>query len=347
MLNPLTPLFATTPPASGRLGDFSLRGRLGPLLAFALVCGAFYAGAGYSSPLALLIKLWVAYSIAFIALAVLAQLKGTDAPWRYLLPTAVSGIAAGGLVAAAIAYIPLRDVSPQWHELAQEWAAASAFAAFFVGLSLVTGTLRRREQLMAETRRQLLEARLRTLTAQIEPHFLMNTLANVRYLVKTDAPRAQSMLDHLADFFQGALERSRDKHSDLGQELQLVKSYLSIMQIRLGDKLQFAIDAGEELRQLSFPALLLHTLVENAVIHGIAPSKSGGLIRIAARRTEACIEVSVTDNGVGPNHSETGGQGVGLRNARERLETFYDGRATLRLTPAPQGGTLAKITIPA
>src|SRR5690606_40093334 len=103
----------------------------------------------------------------------------------------------------------------------------------------VTAAVRRREQRASEAQRQLVEARLQTLTAQIEPHFLMNTLANLRYLIKTDSRAAHEMIDHLADFLEGALERSRGLRSSLGEEIQLVESYLSIMRIRFGDRLSF------------------------------------------------------------------------------------------------------------
>ena len=293
----------------------------------------------------MLTELWLAYTTAFIALATLARIKGEDAPWRYVLSTAVTGVAFGGVVGAASVFVPhwaaLLDPARMLHE----WTLGAAFSAFFVGLSLVTAEVRRRELLAADARRQLLEARLQTLAAQIEPHFLMNTLANLRYLIETDTHAAAGMLDHLADFLQGALERSRSTRSTLGQEVSLVVSYLAIMRIRLGDRLHFSTDLPADLQSAPFPPLLLQTLVENAVRHGIDPKDSGGTVRITVRRHGDSIAVSVLDDGVGiaPDSKP----GVGLRNTRECLATFYAGRATLGLAEASPTGTIATISIPA
>ena len=173
----------------------------------------FYAWRGPVGAFLILVKLWAAYSTAWLALATLAALKGVDAPWRAVLPTAIVGAALGGVVAATMAFAPNWPALLDASSVLPEWTIGAAFAMFFVALSLVTAEIRRRELLAADTRRQLLEARLQTLTAQIEPHFLMNTLANLRYLINSDSKAASQMLDHLADFLHGALERSRATHS--------------------------------------------------------------------------------------------------------------------------------------
>lgn len=335
----------SSPGPRGRLGDFRWAGRGGPVFAFLLVVAALYAWRGVGSSLSMLIELWIAYTTAFIALATLAKISGEDAPWRYVLPTAVAGVTLGGIAGAASAFAPhwaaLLDASRMLHA----WMLGAGFSTFFVGLSLVTAEVRRREQLAADARRQLLEARLQTLTAQIEPHFLMNTLANLRYLIKTDTLAAAEMLDHIADFLQGALERSRSPRSMLGQEVALVASYLAIMRIRLGDRLRFSTDLPDDLHNAPFPPLLLQTLVENAVRHGIDPKDGGGTVRISARRDGDRIAVSVLDDGVGIAPNST--PGVGLRNTRDCLATFYGGRATFALAEASPTGTIATISIPA
>jgi sensor histidine kinase YesM len=174
----------------------------------------------------------------------------------------------------------------------------------------------------------------------------MNTLANLRYLVKSDAGTAHAMLDHLSDFLQGALERSRDLHSTLGHELQIVESYLAIMRIRLGEKLRFEIDVPQSARGVAFPSLLLQTLVENAITHGIGPADQPGLVWIRAREQDQRIVLVVGDNGVGFDAVGRPGHGVGLRNVRDRLEAFYQGRATFTIGGAPAGGTEATLSIP-
>lgn len=332
----------TDAPGSGA----RLISRFGPVALLLGVAIAMYWWGGTTSSVAILVKLWVAYSVAFIALASLAKLQGSDASWVYVVPIVVCGIAILGFAGAAVVFAPDWQVLLEPLSVGSEWAIGAAFSVFFVSLFLVTAEARRREQAAEDSRRQLLEARLQTLTAQIEPHFLINTLANLRYLIRTDAGAASRMLEHLADFLQGALARSRAPHSTLGQELELVASYLSIMQIRLGRRLQFTTQIPAELRDVPFPPLLLQTLVENAVTHGIEPSEKDGNIGVNVRRDGSRIVVHVTDDGVGIAGKECP-SGVGLSNTRERLATFYRGKASFELAPARPSGTTAAITFPA
>lgn len=344
---PLARVFrlAPRPGLRGRLGDFRWAGRSLPLLAFVAVAAVFYLWRGPAGPFWVLIKLWAAYATAWLALAALAAIKSVDAPWRVVLPTAAAGIALGGLAAAVISLAPNWQALLDVERLLPEWTLGALFAAFFIALSLLTAEMRRRELLAADTRQQLLEARLQTLTAQIEPHFLMNTLANLRYLIKNDTAAAAQMLEHLADFLQGALERSRTTHSTLGQEIELVESYLKIMQFRLGGRLKFSITAQPELADVSFPPLLLQTLVENALRHGIEPAGSGGNVDVSIQRAGGQIVLRVSDDGIGLRPDSV--PGVGLRNTLERLSSFYDGRASFDLGRGARSGTVATISIPA
>jgi signal transduction histidine kinase len=344
---PLTRRTEPAPPrAGGRWAGARLLGRFGPIALLLGVAAAMYWWGGTTSSVAMLVKLWVAYCVAFIALASLAKLQGGDATWAYLLPIAVCGIAIGGFAGAAVVFAPNWQVLLEPLSVGSEWAIGAAFSVFFVGVFLVTAEARRREQADEDARRQLLETRLQTLTAQIEPHFLMNTLANLRYLIRTDSRTASRMLEHLADFLQGALERSRAPHSTLGQELELVESYLSIMQIRLGARLRFTAQIPDDLRDVRFPPLLLQTLVENAVTHGIEPSEKAGTIEVTVHRDGNRIVVRVADDGVGIGDKDCS-HGLGLSNTRERLVTFYRGRASFDLAPGSPSGTVAAITIPA
>jgi sensor histidine kinase YesM len=169
----------------------------------------------------------------------------------------------------------------------------------------------------------------------------------LRYLIKADTRGAAEMLDHLADFLQGALERSRAPSSTLSQELALVESYLSIMKIRMGERLRFETDVPADLRGLPLPPLLLQTLVENAVKHGIEPSASAGVVSITARREDDRVVVTVADDGVGIEAGAEAPGGLGLRNTRERLETFFAGNATLEIARRMPSGTAVTISFPA
>ena len=183
-----------------------------------------------------------------------------------------------------------------------------------------------------------------------ETGLAQDSLRHLRSGGRREAIDADAVLlgrfEHLADFLQGALERSRAPNSTLGQEVELVENYLAIMQIRLGSRLRFTVRMTEDLRDVPFPPLLLQTLVENAVTHGIEPSAKEGTIDLTARRDGARIVVRVADDGVGIAGKDCA-HGVGLTNTRERLATFYAGKATFELVPNSPSGTVAALTIPA
>ena len=192
--------------------------------------------------------------------------------------------------------------------------------------------------------RQAIEAELKLMQAQVEPHFLFNTLASVQFLTETDPPKATMMLGHLLAYLRAALPQLRSNSTTLGQELDLAGAYLSIMQMRMGSRLSFSTDVPDELKPHGFPPMLLMSLVENAVKHGIEPLAAGGTIRIEARRRDGRLSVAVIDNGRGlPN---TIGNGVGLTNLRERLRALYAERGKITLEEQPPHGAQATIEIP-
>ncbi len=186
------------------------------------------------------------------------------------------------------------------------------------------------------------------LQAQVEPHFLFNTLASVRALVRQDPAQAEATLDALVDYLRATIPRLRDGeqalHSTLGQQLDLCASYLELMRLRTAGRLQYAIEAGPDLRVLPFPPLLLISLVENAVKHGIEPKRGPGRIVIDVVREADALTVAVTDDGVGLQPGVGGG--LGLANVRAQLETRYAGRAAFALTSAPGSGARAELRIP-
>ena len=197
----------------------------------------------------------------------------------------------------------------------------------------------------AELERQAVDARLRALQAQIEPHFLFNTLANVVSLVDAHPADAKRMLERLIELLRASLSASRARHATLGQEFDLCRAYLEILSIRMGGRLRYDITAAADLRGLPLPPMLLQPLIENAIQHGLEPKVDGGHVRLGAARTaEGLLEISVEDNGVGFGTMTRGG-GVGLSNLRDRLAAQYGSRARLTIEDALPG-TRVRLALP-
>ena len=196
--------------------------------------------------------------------------------------------------------------------------------------------------------KQAIEAELKLMQAQVEPHFLFNTLASVQYLTETDPAQASRLLGHLIGYLRAALPQLRAASTTLGQEADLASAYLSILQMRIGPRLAFEVDVPPELRTHSFPPKLLISLVENAIKHGIEPAAQGGVVSVQARRSGDSLVVAVSDTGRGLQPgSTTGGAGVGLSNVRERLAALYGSRGRFTLEPNGAHGARATLALPA
>jgi signal transduction histidine kinase len=195
---------------------------------------------------------------------------------------------------------------------------------------------------------QIAQAKLSALQAQVEPHFLYNTLANVQALTEVDPGSANKMVGHLIEYLRAALPKMRESASTVGQEIDLVRSYLNILQMRMGKRLTFVIDVPEDLRSIAFPPLMLPSLVENAIKHGLEPQREGGTVTIAARASGGTLILTVTDTGKGLSDgpAATAGSGVGLDNLRERLAGIYGVRGTFTLEAEAPRGTRATVTVP-
>jgi hypothetical protein len=197
--------------------------------------------------------------------------------------------------------------------------------------------------------RQMAEAELKLLQAQVEPHFLVNTLSNVQFLIEIDPPRAAHMMGHLIEYLQASIPQLRGRSTTLGQEAKLVNAYLSIMAMRMGRRLQFAVDVPVALEAVEFAPLMLLSLVENAIKHGIEPAADGGEVRVTARCEGGKLHVAVTDTGrglgAGAQPPSTTGSGLGLTNLRERLAALYGGHARLDLRDNSPRGAIACIEI--
>ncbi|MFO1306805.1 MAG: histidine kinase [Burkholderiales bacterium] len=194
--------------------------------------------------------------------------------------------------------------------------------------------------------RQMLEARLQVMRAQIEPHFLFNTLANVKRLCQRDVPRGITMLDNLVQYLRAALPQLRGGATTLGQEADLVRAYLDVLQIRMGAYLAFSVDVPADLRSCSFPPMMLLTLAENAIKHGLASSPEAGRIDVAARLEGPDLVVDVADTGVGFGVAKTSGTGIGLANTRARLAALYGSGSELALRANEPRGVVATIRVP-
>lgn len=192
-------------------------------------------------------------------------------------------------------------------------------------------------------RDQAVEAQLRILQAQIEPHFLFNSLANVRHLYREDVRAGEQMLDHLIAYLRSAMDDLRAEHSTVRKEIDLARHYLTIMQIRMGERLEYAFTAPDRLLEHAFPPAMLISLVENAIKHGLADADRGR-IALSAAAENGRLRLTVADDGRG--FSSVGGTGVGLSNIRRRLEAMYGNRAWLEVGAPPTGGFSATIVIP-
>lgn len=201
-----------------------------------------------------------------------------------------------------------------------------------------------------EAERRATESQLRLLQAQIEPHFLFNTLANVHALVDVAPEQAKQMLGAFTDYLRASLGTLRRDLVPLADELALAEAYLRVQQVRMEDRLQWQVEADANARSALLPPLLLQPLVENAVVHGLEPSVNGGTVRLLARVQGQQLLLEVRDDGRGLNAprragTRPGGNGLAMQNLRERLQTRYGASATLQAEDT-QPGTLARITLP-
>jgi len=284
------------------------------------------------------------------------------APWnkRHPIPRLALAVALGSLLALVLIVIvkqyDLVDITTRWKSFVGNYFA-SFFAGLFVSLFFF---VREREaradaalhQAQAERNllaRQAVEAELKLMQAQVEPHFLYNTLASVQYLIETDPPQASKLLGHLVEYLRTALPDLRAESSTLRREFALARAYLEILAMRMGSRLAWRAALPDALADLPFPPNMLISLVENAIKHGLEPSAAGGTVAIAARRDGDRLVVSVEDTGrgiVADTGSTTSGEGVGLANVRERLAALYGARGHFALEALEPRGTRAIIEVP-
>jgi Histidine kinase len=195
-------------------------------------------------------------------------------------------------------------------------------------------------------KRQLAEARMAAMQAQIEPHFLFNTLASIDHLIETDPPRASQMQKNLIALLRASMPAMRQSDTNLGRELEVVRPYLEILKVRMGERLQAQVSVPEGLYSADFPPMMLQSLVENAIKHGLEPKAEGGALSVSAEVVHGKLAVTVADTGVGFARAATAGTGMGLQNIRERLKLIYGDAAELRITENAPSGTRVGIVVP-
>ena len=196
-----------------------------------------------------------------------------------------------------------------------------------------------------QMQKELTAAKLGVLQAQVEPHFLYNTLASAQLLVRHDAAKADHMLGNLITYLRHSLPRLEGELSTVGEEAERARAYLEIMKIRMGERLAVDADIPEAYRIVPMPPMMLLTLVENAIKHGLEPTTRGGTIWISARESEGRLLITVADDGRGFS-AEGAGTGVGLRNLRERLRLAYGGKASFNIVSNYPKGVAATIALP-
>jgi sensor histidine kinase YesM len=233
----------------------------------------------------------------------------------------------------------------------------SSFTISFV-ISLVFATIWRRrvgelsaqialaneQERFAAAERATTQANLRALQAQIEPHFLFNTLANVTSLIHTKPDDAKHMLEEFIAYLRASLATTREAETTLGNEFQLMQNFLAILQIRMGARLQTKIDLPDTLQQFSMPPMLIQPMVENAIKHGLEPKIEGGTVSLSAYERDGMVHIVIADTGLGFRDSKS--NGIGLQNVRERVDKIYNGRATLSIEENTPCGTRITIAIP-
>ena len=324
--------------------------------------GAAFLYASGRLPGKVLTVLVGAMLLMVVTIAVINLTERLARPWRLAsLGAALLGCAIlirplAFRIQSAFGSLNLSDPINRAHWLMQPQVIALILESFAFGcLAAAPIFLRRQRQGRIRSLRdakvqrvsaenQQTEARLQALQAQIEPHFLFNTLAHIVRLHQVDAGKGRSMLQSLTAYMRSALPQMRQADCTLASELALTRSYVEVQQIRMGERLRVEVDVPAALMEARVPAMTVLTLAENAVKHGLGPKREGGTLRIEASRQGDMLEVAVCDDGVGLQLGA--GTGHGLSNTRSRLEAAYGSHAALAIENRAEGGVRAALLLP-
>ncbi|TNJ35690.1 sensor histidine kinase [Arenimonas terrae] len=354
-----TPAPAAAPRGLARLPGWS---RLRPLLVLCLVLSLLLLP-GWRASWAVLILRLVLVAVGLLGVFSLFERWPRRLPsWlaRWALQVAMVAAAVPFVVAGVYFLTTIGDALPWYRDvdgrlqgylmmvvlslLLAPWIAVAAL------IGQITGAAQRQalafELERSEFARREADARLRLLQAQVEPHFLFNTLANVRELVDARSPQASTVLGSLIAYLRAAVPRLHAPTTTVAQEIERVRAYLEVMHMRIPDRLQYALQVDDAALPMDCPPMALLTLVENAVRHGIDPSEEGGRIEVRLRLRDGRCQADVTDTGVGLRDGGDG-LGTGLANLRERLRLAFDGDARLQLSPLRPQGVTAAMDFPA
>lgn len=200
----------------------------------------------------------------------------------------------------------------------------------------------------ANLQREVSEAKMQMIQAQVEPHFLFNTLASVDYLIETDPPRASAMQKRLIQYLRAVLPQMRETATvtTLGREVDIVRAYLDLLKMRMEERLTVDIQVSDGLRSAAFPPMMLQSLAENAIKHGLESKTDGGTLRIKAEVADNKLRVSVTDDGLGFGAVASNGTGLGLQSIRDRLKLLHGNAAQLEIAPNTPSGVCSTIEVP-
>lgn len=321
----------------------------------------FRSGGGHLMNLASTLIVANAIGYTIHALFVLGHKTGVErrarnsGKWTSVLY--YTGVSTAGVI-GGFALVALAFDTRALHWLIQpRWLAVMGFSSFLISVILASVFFARERQARAEAElgrerlrgerieREAALANLRALQAQIEPHFLFNTLANVTSLVDPDPAKAKAMLESFIQFLRASLDATRLEATTLGAEAELVAAYLHVLQVRMGGRLRYRIDIPHDLRETAIAPMLLQPVVENSIRHGLEPKVDGGEVAFRARREADHVVIEIQDTGVGFAPTTCGG--VGLTNLRARLKLLYGDRASLAISENAPGGALVAIRIPA
>jgi sensor histidine kinase YesM len=260
----------------------------------------------------------------------------------------VVGSFIGGSLTGTLDYLLSNSMSALGANVMLGLIFGSAIGHYFFSNYKMTGAkleLQQRENQQLTAQKELAETQLRLLQAQIEPHFLFNTLSNIHSLIETDPRRASTVLEAFSDYLRASLRRSRKGDTTLHDELDLINAYIEIQQARMGKRLRFKMEIPEQLLDLPCPPMLVQPLVENAVVHGIEPQVQGGVVELHATLSEQRLCISVNDDGAGFGGMK-GGQGLALDNIRARLNALYGDTAKLQIHKRDSGGVEVVLQLP-
>jgi len=251
---------------------------------------------------------------------------------------------------AHLLVVPSRDAA-QERSFRALFDRSESYAEFLQSVKQARGQIRMATEAGLHKTLRALQAQLQVLQAQVEPHFLFNTLAAVDYLIETDPARASQMQKKLITYLRSALPQMRQESSTLGRELRLIRSYLDLIKMRIEERLEVEVEVADFLESAEFPPMMLQSLVENAIKHGIEPKPEGGKVSVSAKIQRGMLWVEVRDTGVGVVDTErleapTSGGGIGLQNIRERLAVLYPGKGRLTLMSDDSTGTVVRIGVP-